>query len=151
MNRFVVAALAAAGLSGVCTWGSRARAADVELDHFGPGAVKLDGKLGGKEWPGSTPASVAIKAGKVKATINAGYDDDGLWIGATVEKDGPIVRTNAFGENEDCVSLVLAFPKGTGKPAPSYATYEVGLYAGVPGSSAGAVKMRSSGASVSGA
>lgn len=129
----------------------RARAADIELDHFAPGAIKMDGKIGGKEWPGVTPADVAIKAGKAKATIHAGYDDDGVWIAATVDKDGPIVRTPSFGDDEDCVSLVIAFPKtGIGKPAAAYSAYEVGFYAGIPGSSAGAVKMRSSGATIAG-
>jgi hypothetical protein len=148
MNRIVVGVCVSLG---VASTSARAWGADVELDHFAPNAIKMDGKIGGKEWPGSTPAAVSIKAGKVKATINAGYDDDGVWIGATVEKDGGVVRTSAFGPNEDCVSLVLAFPKSViGAPTPAYDAYEVGLYAGVPGSSAGAVKMRSSGDTIAG-
>ena len=119
-----------------------ARAADVILDHLPPGAIKLDGKLG-KEWPGTTPASETIKAGKATATFVAGYDDKGIWVGADVAKDGSIARTGAFGPNEDCVGLVIAFPKtGVGKPGEGLTAHEVGIYAGVPGSSSGVVKFR---------
>lgn len=117
------------------------RAADVILDHLPKGAIKLDGKTG-KEWPGTTTASETIKAGKASATFVAGYDDDGIWLGAEVAKDGAIARTLQFGPNEDCVSLIIGFPKnGVGKGA-SDEVHEVGIYAGVPGSSSGIVKFR---------
>ncbi len=119
------------------------RAADLILDHLPAGAIKLDGKVG-KEWPGATPASESVKAGKATATIMAGYDAKGIWIGAEVVKDGGIARTSAFGANEDCVGLVVGFPKegvAKGGSAPDV-VHEVGLYAGVPGSSAGVVKFR---------
>jgi len=120
-----------------------AAAADVIFDHLAPSTIKLDGKT--KEWPGSTPGSETIKSGKMTATFYAGYDDSGIWVGADVNKDGTVSRTSSFGPNEDCVSLVIAFPstgvsKGAG--ASEYTAYEVGFYAGVPGSSAGVVKMR---------
>lgn len=120
-----------------------AAAADVILDHLPPGAIKLDGKLG-KEWPGTTPGSETIKAGKATASFVAGYDDKGLWIGADVAKEGSIARTSAFGPNEDCIGLVIGFPKnGVAKSAGEGMTvHEVGIYAGVPGSSSGAVKFR---------
>ena len=125
-------------------------AADFELDHLLPGTIKLDGKT--KEWPGTTPADVSLKAGKLKATFHAGYDDTGFWVGAEVEKDGGIARTASFGENEDRITLTLAFPKaGTPSAKPDYAAYEVGLYAGLPGSSEGAVRMRAASGGASGA
>jgi len=135
-------------------WARRARAADVILDHLPPGAIKLDGKIG-KEWPGTTPASETIKSGKVSANFGAGYDDKGIWIAADVAKEGSIARTSAFGPNEDCVGLVIAFPKnGAGKPGEGMTVHEVGIYAGVPGSSSGAVRFRggpNSGKTISGA
>ncbi|MEO7095580.1 MAG: hypothetical protein ABI175_20150, partial [Polyangiales bacterium] len=118
------------------------RAADLELDHLAPGAIKLDGK--NKEWPGTTSADVTVKAGKLKATFNAGYDETGVWIGADIDKAGSIARTASFADNEDRITLTLAFPKSGGSPGkPEYASYEVAIYAGVPGSSEGLVKMRS--------
>lgn len=121
---------------------ARAARADLILDHLAPSAIKIDGLV--KEWPGTTPASEVVKAGKATATVVAGYDDKGIWFGAEVVKSGAIGRTANFGPNEDCVSLIVAFPKGgVGKGAATdYVTYEVGAYAGVPGSSAGAVKFR---------
>lgn len=119
----------------------RASASDVILDHLPPGAIKLDGKIL-KEWPGTTPSTETIKAGKASATFVAGYDDQGLWIGAEVAKEGPVQRTSAFGPNEDCVSVIVGFPKnGVGKGG-SDSVHEVGIYAGVPGSSSGLVKFR---------
>lgn len=120
---------------------ARARAADVVLDRLAPGAIKLDGKI--YEWPGSTAASENVQGSGAGATFYAGYDDQGIWIGAEVAKSTGVGRTAAFGANEDCVSLVLAFPKaGVWKGAPQLAAYEVGFYAGVPGASTGAVKFR---------
>jgi hypothetical protein len=118
-----------------------AAAADVILDHLPPGAIKLDGKVG-KEWPGTTPSAETIKAGKASATFVAGYDDSGIWIGADVIKDGGVQRTSAFGPNEDCVSLIIGFPKSGVSKGGSDTVYEVGIYAGVPGSTSGLVKFR---------
>ena len=118
-----------------------ARAADVVLDRLAPGAIKLDGKL--YEWPGSTPASESIEGSGPTTTFYAGYDDQGLWIGAEVAKKGGVGRTSSFGANEDCVSLIVAFPKvGVWKGQPSLVAYEVGFYAGIPGASTGTVKHR---------
>ncbi len=118
-----------------------AHAADVVLDRLSPGAVKVDGKL--YEWPGSTPASEAVQGSGPTTTFYAGYDDQGIWVGAEVAKSGGVGRTASFGANEDCVSLVIAFPKaGVWKGQPPLVAYEVGFYAGVPGTSTGVVKMR---------
>lgn len=118
-----------------------ARAADVVLDRLAPGTVKLDGKL--YEWPGTTPASENVQGSGPTTTFYAGYDDLGIWVGAEVAKSGGVGRTASFGASEDCVSLVIAFPKtGVWKGQPPLVAYEVGFYAGVPGSSTGAVKLR---------
>ena len=123
---------------------------DLVFDHLAAGAIKLDGKI--KEWPGTTAGDVTVKSGSATATFSIGYDDTGVWVGAEVVKDGSVARTSAFGPNEDCVSLVLAFPKaGVAAPTADYVAYDVGLYAGVPGSSAGDVRMRASGKSIAGA
>jgi hypothetical protein len=120
---------------------SRARAADVVIDRVAPGVIKLDGKV--YEWPGSTQASEVVQGNGAGATLYAAYDDQGIWIGAEVAKSSGVGRTAAFGPNEDCVSLVIAFPKtGVWKGAPQLSAYEIGFYAGVPGSSTGAVKVR---------
>jgi hypothetical protein len=118
-----------------------AHAADVVLDRLAPGTVKLDGKL--YEWPGTTPASESVQGSGPTTTFYAGYDDQGIWVGAEVAKSGGVGRTSSFGTSEDCVSLVIAFPKtGVWKGQPPLVAYEVGFYAGVPGSSTGAVKLR---------
>lgn len=112
-----------------------ARAADVILDHLGPSAIKLDGKI--KDWPGTTAGHETIKPGKGTATFLAGYDEHGLWIGAEVAKAGAIVK------DVDCVSLIVAFPKeGVSKPGEGLEVHELGFYPGVPGSSAGEAKFR---------
>jgi hypothetical protein len=130
-----------------------ARAADVIFDHLAPGTIKMDGKI--KDFPGTTAASETIKAGKASASFVAGYDDQGIWLGGEVVKDGGVGRTGSFGPNEDCISLVLGIPKnGVGKGSELAAVHEIGVYAGVPGSSAGIVKFRAgplSGKTVDGA
>jgi hypothetical protein len=96
--------------------------------------VKLDGVL--KEWPPRTPAKTTIKGGGGATTMSADlqYDADKIYLGAEVG-DERLHRTARFGENEDHASLVIAFPTGA-----TFAAYEVGLYAGKPGESAGSVR-----------
>ncbi|MGZ5966267.1 MAG: hypothetical protein ACXWP4_01270, partial [Polyangiales bacterium] len=118
-----------------------ARAADVIFDHIAPGAIKLDGKI--KDFPGTTSATETLKAGKSTPVFVAGYDDQGIWIGGEVVKDGGVGRTSGFGPNEDCISLILGIPKnGVAKGGELAAVHEIGVYAGVPGSSSGIVKFR---------
>lgn len=118
-----------------------AAAADVIFDHIASGSIKMDGKI--KDFPGTTPASETVKAGKASPVFVAGYDDQGIWLGAEVVKDGGVGRTSGFGPNEDCISLVLGIPKqGVGKGGELAAVHEIGVYAGVPGSSSGIVKFR---------
>lgn len=136
--------LAAAAAVAALLSARSAAAADVILDHLAPNAIKLDGKI--KDWPGTNPGNETIQPGAAKATFLAGYDDQGVWVGAEVAKSGGVARTASFGPNEDCVSLIIAFPKAgvaKGFDAPSVnQVHEVGFYAGVPGSSAGLVKFR---------
>ena len=96
--------------------------------------VKLDGVL--LEWPARVPAKQAVKGTtKSSMTIALQYDDARLYIGAEVF-DEKLVRTDKFGDGEDHASLVLAFPTATG----ALVAYEIGLYAGKPGESAGSVR-----------
>ncbi|MEI7893331.1 MAG: hypothetical protein WCI05_09570 [Myxococcales bacterium] len=97
---------------------------------------KLDGVL--SEWPAGVELTQRVQG---DATFGASlallYDDERLWIGGELRKD-PLVRTAQYGDDEDRVSLVLAFPKadGTGVVA-----YDIGLYPGKPGEVGGAVKV----------
>lgn len=96
--------------------------------------VKVDGVL--KEWPPRTPAK-NVRGSTDGITFGAGlqYDDTKLYIGGEIE-DATFVRTARFGENEDHVSFALAFPGSAGK----YQVYEIGIFPGKSGESAGAVK-----------
>jgi hypothetical protein len=97
------------------------------LDKANP--VKLDGVL--NEWPAPAKASTVIKgATKSGLKISLQYDDAKLYVGADVT-DG------SFAVGRDHVSLVLAVPTQGG----SFATYDVGLYAGKPGESEGSVRL----------
>jgi hypothetical protein len=97
--------------------------------------VKLDGLLG--EWPARTAARIEVKgsAGASLAFLAAvQYDERFLYVAGEVTEES-FVRTARFGEGEDHAALVLAFPSGGG-----LAAYEVGLFAGKPGESAGSVR-----------
>jgi hypothetical protein len=90
--------------------------------------VKLDGVP--TEWPPFAKATTAIKgAGKSAMTIGLQYDESKLYVGAVI-KDG------SFAAGRDHVSLVLAVPVPNG----TYATYDLGIYAGKPGESEGSVR-----------
>jgi hypothetical protein len=103
------------------------------LDGSNP--VKLDGVLG--EWPARTPARAEIKgpAGAVAFAVAIQYDEKLLYFAGEVTEES-FFRTARFGDGEDHASLVLAFPSGGGLKA-----YEVGLFAGKPGESAGSVRL----------
>ena len=121
---------------------SAASAAELVLDHLAPGAIKLDGKV--KEWPPSTPTNETIRSGTASADVHAGYDADGLWVAAEVKKSGAIAHSSGMGDSDDCVSLIISFPRENQvRPSPDRTTYEIGFYPGVPGSSSGGVKIRS--------
>jgi hypothetical protein len=98
--------------------------------------VKLDGLL--DEWPGRSAAKVVVKGTPgpdLAFSMAIQYDDKRIYLAGEVADDS-FVRTAHFGEGEDHASLTLGFPSGGGR----FVTYEVGLFAGKPGESAGEVK-----------
>jgi hypothetical protein len=88
------------------------------------------------EWPARTPARIEVKgsAGPNAFAVAVQYDERLLYIAGDVTEDS-FHRTSRFGDGEDHASLVLAFPSGGG-----LAAYEIGLFAGKPGESAGEVR-----------
>jgi hypothetical protein len=90
--------------------------------------VKLDGVLG--EWPAPAKATTVIKgATKSALKVSLQYDDSKLYVGADI-------TDASFAAGKDHVALVLAVPT----PGGAYATYDIDLYAGVPGESEGSVR-----------
>ena len=73
--------------------------------------------------------SLSRASSKSAMTIGLQYDDAKLYVGADI-KDA------SFAVGRDHVSLVLAVPV----PSGTYATYDLGLYAGKPGESEGSVR-----------
>lgn len=90
--------------------------------------VKLDGVP--TEWPPFAKAGTVIKgAGKAGMMIGLQYDDAKLYVAA-------VIKSGSFAVGRDHVSLVLAVPT----PGGTYASYELGIYAGKPGESEGSVR-----------
>jgi hypothetical protein len=104
-----------------------------EVDRKNP--VKLDGVL--KEWPERMNAGETLggKTDGLSFAVAVQYDDARIYVGAEVG-DPKLARTAQHAENEDHVSMTIAFPSGRG----SLKAYEIGLWAGKPGESPGAVK-----------
>jgi hypothetical protein len=99
--------------------------------------VRLDGLL--KEWPKPVVLSEAISGTSGQDPQAMGvvaYDTEHLYVGMRIT-DSKLTRTGALGNNEDYASLKIAFPRKGG----GHKTYQVRLYPGVPGKSAGAVKL----------
>ncbi len=101
------------------------------------GEIKVDGML--REWGADFTRLSIVTQGAAGATSMSGaiaYDDKYIYVAGDVT-DPKFVRTSAYGPNEDRAELVLTFPDANGE----YRTlYEVGLYAGDPGKTAGQVK-----------
>ena len=96
---------------------------------------KLDGVV--KEWHARSPAKETI-AGNVDGLgldVAVQGGDDTLWLAAEIT-DSKLVRSPKYADNEDHVTMVLAFPSGRG----ALKAYEIGVWPGVPGNSPGAVK-----------
>jgi hypothetical protein len=132
-------AVANGGLEGLgsapgSTYASGGLRADL-VDKASP--VKLDGVL--DEWPARTLASTVIKGSGDKLTFSVAvqYDDARIYVGAEVA-DESFFRTAHFGEGEDHASLTIAFPQLS--QAGSLSAYEIGLFAGKPGETAGQVR-----------
>jgi hypothetical protein len=104
-----------------------------EVDRKSP--VKLDGML--KEWHPRVAAkeTVAGKADGLSLEVAVMYDDARLYVAAEVS-DPKGSRSGKHSPDEDHVSMAIAFPSGRG----ALKGYELGFWAGKPGSSVGAVK-----------
>jgi hypothetical protein len=131
------AAMEQGGLSMLGGAGNRDESTGTEVAFAGPlrletlskkSPPKLDGLL--KEWHARTPAKETI-AGNVDSlgldvAVQAG--DDTLWLAAEIT-DAKLVRSPKYADNEDHVTLVLAFPSGRG----ALKAYEIGFWPGVAG------------------
>lgn len=97
--------------------------------------VKIDGVL--KEWPPRTPAKETLtgKTEGISLDVGVMYDDAKLYVAAEVV-DPKGSRSGKHVESEDHVAMTIAFPAGRGQ----LKAYDVGFWAGKPGSSVGAVK-----------
>ena len=108
------------------------------LDKDSP--VKMDGSL--REWPARTAAKKVVKgdASKTAFAVALQYDDAHVYVGGDVGDSG-FVRSSRFADTEDHAVLTIAFPVGSG----ALAAYDVALFAGEPGESAGVVRFASGG------
>jgi hypothetical protein len=98
--------------------------------------VRIDGDL--REWPAKTTELGEVLQGSVAGTaagVVLGYDETTLYVIVRVT-DKKLVRTAGAGDAEDHATLYLAFPKSN--------SYEVDLYPGAPGKSAGLVRIKGS-------
>jgi hypothetical protein len=104
-----------------------------DVDKKSP--VKLDGAL--KEWNARSPANEKIvgTTDGLGLAVAVQMDEAKLYVAAEVT-DPNLARSARHGDADDHVSMTLAFPAGRG----GLKAYEVGLYPGKPGESAGAVK-----------
>ncbi len=104
-----------------------------DVDRKNP--VKLDGVL--KEWPARSAAKETLSGvtDGLALAVAVQMDDAKLYVGAEVT-DPNLARTARHGDSDDHVSMTLSFPAGRG----GLKAYEIGLYAGKPGESPGAVK-----------
>ncbi len=99
--------------------------------------VRLDGML--KEWPQLVTLGERLSGrggGDPAAKGLVAYDNDNVYVAMRVT-DATLKRTSAFSDDEDHASLKLAFPRRGG----GFKTYQVKLFPGDPGKSAGAVKL----------
>jgi hypothetical protein len=108
------------------------------LDKDSP--LKMDGSL--REWPARTAAKKVVSgdASKTAFAVGLQYDDGHIYVGGEVGDSG-FVRSSRFADTEDHAVLTIAFPVGGSGGA--LAAYDVGLFAGEPGESAGVVRFAS--------
>ncbi|MEA2749456.1 MAG: hypothetical protein QOI41_3599 [Myxococcales bacterium] len=104
-----------------------------DVDKKSP--VKLDGVL--KEWPVRSAAKETLSGTTAGLALGVAVqmDDAKLYVAAEVT-DPNLARSARHVDSDDHVSMTLAFPAGRG----GLKAYEIGLYAGKPGDSPGAVK-----------
>jgi len=97
--------------------------------------VRIDGDL--REWPNKmTELGTTLSGSGTRAAVTLGYDETSLYVVLKLS-DRRIVRTPAASETEDHASLLIAFPRGR-----EFNTYEVQLFPGNPGKTAGVVKLK---------
>jgi hypothetical protein len=118
---------------------TRAAGTEVPLYLAKPGDINVNGVL--KEWGNPfTPLSHTVQGSPAGCKMEGAmaYDDQFVYVAGEVT-DKQFVRTAAFGPNEDHAVVILTFPDDQGQ----YRTlYELEIYAGAPGKSAGQVKAR---------
>jgi len=104
-----------------------------EVDKKKP--VKLDGVL--KEWHKRSAATETVSGSVdgIAFEVAMLYDDTKIYIAGEIQ-DPKLARSSKHGGEEDHVSMTIAFPAGRG----ALKAYEIGLWPGKPGDSAGAVK-----------
>ena len=97
--------------------------------------IKIDGVL--KEWSARIDAKEALsgKADGVSVAVGVQMDDAKLYVAADVI-DPKLARTAKHGDSDDHLSMTIAFHAGRG----GLKAYEIGLFPGKPGESAGTVK-----------
>lgn len=100
----------------------------IEAQH----PVKLDGLV--REWQLLSPAKEHEGNPSTNLQTALQYDDHKIYVAVEVD-DANFERTGKFSDKEDHVALVLAFPTASG-----FSAFEIGLFAGKPGESAGAVR-----------
>jgi hypothetical protein len=102
--------------------------------------VKMDGVV--DEWPARTLATTVIKGSgdKLSFAVAIQYDATHIYVGAEVT-DASFYRTEHFADGEDHASFTLAFPSNGGGAGNAY---EIGLFAGKPGETAGEVRFSGS-------
>jgi hypothetical protein len=99
--------------------------------------VRVDGDL--REWPNKmTELGTTLSGSPSRAGVTLGYDEGSLYVVLKLA-DKHIVRTAAAGDGEDHATLLLAFPHGR-----EFNTYELELFPGNPGKTAGVVKLKGS-------
>jgi hypothetical protein len=116
----------------------RAESVALRPDAVKAGEIKLDGIP--REWPSPLKPVAHVLSGRgkgigMKAAL--AYDENTLYVAADFHDDR-LVRTAACGESEDHAVLLLAFPRQGG----GYDPYEIGLFPGDPGKTAGCVKSK---------
>lgn len=120
----------------VLTVGAARAERPLPADALDPKRVRIDGVL--KEWPSSEIRLTEKVKGASPARVTAfiGYDDRALYL-ALEARDAHFVRTAGFGTSEDHAVFALDFPVRGG----SRKRYELALFAGQPGKTAGQVKL----------
>jgi hypothetical protein len=122
---------------------ARAEAGSVPIDVVNAGAIKMNGVL--SEWTGAmTPLQRTVSgspgSGKdlaVRASL--AMDSDALYVAAEIIDD-KLTRTGSYGSSEDKLTLILGFPSDGA--APSYTAFELDIFHGNPGQTAGVVQLR---------